>query len=132
MRPIRKMLIYLGGVLTIIWGIAHIFPLNNVVRGFGNISIDNIRIIQMEWLTEAFSLIFIGLLVIVVTRIVSPGSSIRRSVYILTFIMLIALSVLSLFTGFKIDFLPYKLCPLIFTTSGILILQGAFRRGYSR
>jgi lysylphosphatidylglycerol synthetase-like protein (DUF2156 family) len=126
MRPIRKMLIYLGGVLTIIWGIAHIFPLYNVVMGFGNISLDNIRIIQMEWLTEAFSLIFIGLLIIVITTIGDQESKAVKSVYILTFIMLIALSVLSLFTGFKIDFIPYKLCPLIFTTSGLLILQGAF------
>jgi len=129
---IRKLLVYLGGSLTIIWGIAHIFPLNNIVSGFGNISIDNVRIIQMEWLTEAFALIFIGLLTIVVTMISKNETKVKNAVYILIFIMLIQMAVLSLITAFKIDFLPYKLCPLIFTVSGLLILQGAFlRRGKS-
>jgi hypothetical protein len=40
--------------------------------------------------------------------------------------MLNILSVISLFTGFKVNFLPYRLCPLIFTGSAILILLGAY------
>jgi hypothetical protein len=122
----RKLLVYIGSLLTIFWGIAHIFPLNKVVMGFGNISIDNVHIIQMEWLTEAYSLIFIGLLTILVTIISRNDRKVANAVYILVFIMLIQLSVLSIITAFKIDFLPYKLCPLIFTTAGIMILQGAF------
>jgi hypothetical protein len=125
---IRKQLVYLGGLLTIIWGIAHIFPLNDIIRGFGNISADNVHIIQMEWLTEAYTLIFIGLLTIVVTMISKNETKVAQAVYILVFIMLIQLAVLSLITAFKIDFLPYKLCPLIFTISGLLILQGAYLR----
>jgi hypothetical protein len=38
------------------------------------------------------------------------------------------MSVLSLFTGFKIDFIPFKLCPFIFMTAGLLILSGFFHR----
>jgi len=129
MLTLRKILVYTGGLMTIIWGIAHILPVNNVVKGFGNISADNIQIIRMEWLIEAFALIFIGLLVIVVTKIGDDKCKTVKSVYIMTFLMLIAMSVLSLFTGFNIGFLPYKLCPVIFTASGILILQGAFQRG---
>jgi hypothetical protein len=129
MLIMRKILVYTGGILTITWGITHILPLGNVVKGFGNISADNVQIIKMEWLTEAFCLIFIGMLAIVVTTMGDYRNRAVRSVYIMTFLMLIAMSVLSLFTGFHIDFLPYKLCPLIFTTSGILILQGAFQRG---
>jgi hypothetical protein len=30
----------------------------------------------------------------------------------------------SLFTGFKIKFLPFRLCPFIFTVSAILIIVG--------
>ena len=129
MLILRKTLVYIGGLLTIIWGIAHIMPVNSVVKSFGNISTDNIQIIRMEWLTEAFALIFIGLLVIIITKTGEAKCKTVRSVYIMAFLMLIAMSVLSLFTGFHIDFLPYKLCPVIFTTSGILILQGAFQRG---
>ena len=36
------------------------------------------------------------------------------------------LRILSIFTGFKIDFLPFKLCPFIFLISGLLIFQGFF------
>jgi hypothetical protein len=37
---------------------------------------------------------------------------------------LLALTLVSLFTGFKINFLPFKLCPLIFSVSLILIVLG--------
>ena len=121
---IRKKLILLGGLLTIIWGIAHLFPTNSVVRSFGNISNDNANIITMEWVTEGLTLIFIGLLVIIVT-ILSPGrDKVAKAVYLLTFAMLVAMSILSIFTGFKVGFLPFKLCPVIFLTSGLLIIQG--------
>ena len=82
----------------------------------------------MEWINEGFTLIFIGLLVIVVTVIGDGKNKIVKAVYLIAFIMLEAMSVLSLFTGFNIDFVPFRLCPIIFTVSGILILQGAFRK----
>ena len=120
----RKLLVYLGGSLTIIWGISHLFPTGNVIKGFGNISADNVHIIKMEWINEGMTLIFIGFLTIIVTAISSTEIRVIKAVYLITFLMLIAMSVLSLFTGFKIDFLPFRLCPLIFTISGLLILQG--------
>jgi len=122
---IRKKLIFLGGLLAIIWGVDHLIPTKSVVNGFGNISVDNTNIITMEWITEGFALIFIGLLVIIVTIVNTSPNKITKAVYLLTFAMLVAMSVLSFFTGFKVDFLPFKLCPVIFLTSGTLILQGA-------
>ena len=47
-----------------------------------------------------------------------------RVVYWLSFVMLNTLSVVSLFTGFKVNLLPFKLCPVIFTTASILIVVG--------
>jgi hypothetical protein len=32
-------LLYLGSGLTVIWGVAHLFPTKSVVQGFGEISI---------------------------------------------------------------------------------------------
>jgi hypothetical protein len=34
------------------------------------------------------------------------------------------MAIVSVFTGFKIHFLPFRLCPLIFTLSAILISVG--------
>lgn len=125
---IRKKLVLIGGLLTIIWGIAHLFPTNSVVKSFGNISIDNSHIITMEWITEGFTLVFIGLLVNAVSIVSDSPNKVAKAVYVLTFILLVAMSVLSLFTGFKIDYLPFKLCPVIFMTSGILIFQEFFEK----
>jgi hypothetical protein len=94
-----------------------------VVAGFGEISQDNQRIITMEWIVEGVCLIFIGLLAAVVT-LVDHSSMLARAVYWVCFTELNVLSLVSLFTGFKIHFLPFKLCPVIFTGSSVLILLG--------
>ncbi len=116
-------LLYLGSGLTVIWGTAHLFPTKSVVQGFGEISIDNKRIITMEWIIEGLALIFIGILVATVT-VIDPSNVVSTAVYIISVIMLLLMAVLSLFTGFKISFLPFKLCPFIFTASAVFILIG--------
>ena len=116
-------LLYLGSGLTVIWGVAHLFPTKSVVQGFGEISLDNKRIIAMEWIIEGLALIFIGVLVATVT-VIDPSNVVSTAVYLISVIMLLVMAVLSLFTGFKISFLPFKLCPFIFTTSAVLILIG--------
>jgi hypothetical protein len=118
-----NLLFYLAALLLIGWGIAHLFPTRNVVKGFGDISLDNQRIITMEWVNEGATLIFIGVLTAAVT-LVDPANLVAHTVYWLAIIMLNVLSIISLFTGFKVNFLPYRLCPIIFTGSSILILAG--------
>ncbi len=117
------LLLYLASLLLVGWGIAHLFPTKNVVRGFGDISLDNQRVITMEWINEGATLIFIGVLTAAVT-LVDPTSPVARTVYWLAIIMLNALSIISLFTGFKVNFLPYRLCPPVFSGSSLLILLG--------
>ncbi len=116
-------LLYVAAVLTVAWGVSHLFPTKNVVKGFGNISLDNQRVITMEWINEGATLIFIGVLTAAVT-LVDPASVVAHTVYWLAIGMLVVLSIISLFTGFKINFLPYRLCPIIFTGSAILIFLG--------
>ena len=120
-----NLLLYLASFLTVAWGIAHLFPTKNVVKGFGGISLDNQRVITMEWINEGATLIFIGVLTAAVT-LVGPASLSARTVYWLAIVMLNALSIISLFTGFKVNFLPYRLCPIIFTGASILILLGMY------
>jgi hypothetical protein len=116
-------LIYIGAVMTILWGIGHLFPTKNVVKGFSGISEDNKKILLMEWINEGATLIFIGVLTIGVS-IIEPEGRVSEYVYILSIIMLLALAVISLFTGFRVNFLPYKLCPIIFTSSAVMIFLG--------
>ena len=118
-----KTLIYLGALLPLIWGIAHLFPTKSVIQGYGDIGEDNKRIIAMEWINEGASLIFIGALT-ATTTVIDPGAKVSIAVYLLSATFLVALAVISLFTGFRIRFLPFRLCPIIFISSALSIITG--------
>jgi len=120
---INLVLLFMGAALTALWGITHLFPTGSVVKGFGTLSADNKNIITMEWIVEGVSLIFIGILVAIVTTI-DHQNSVSTAVYFLSSSGLIVLALVSLFTGFKVKFLPFRLCPFIFTASAVLILIG--------
>ena len=122
---IGRILIYLGGVLPLLWGVSHLFPTQSVVRGFGDISQDNKYIISMEWIMEGIALIFTGALIVIVTMM-DPLNIVSMATYIVSSCFLIMMAIVSIFTGFKINFLPFRLCPLIFTVSAILVSVGWF------
>jgi hypothetical protein len=117
-------LLLTGSVTIVIWGIAHLIPIKSVVKSFGNISPDNYKIIMMEWITEGLSLIFVGIVIFLIATLGDPENISGKIVCIASSGFLFSMAILSLFTGFRINFLPYKLCPLIFTLSGILIILG--------
>ena len=119
----KKILFYISGMLTLLWGIAHLFPTAGVVKDFGDISLDNKLIITMEWIIEGFTLIFLGILTMVVTKS-ETKSKLAKNVFTLITGMLISMAILSIFTGFRVNFIPFKLCPIIFSVSAILIIVG--------
>jgi hypothetical protein len=118
-----QILVYIGSALPVLWGVSHLFPTRGVVAGFGEISADNRRIITMEWITEGVALIFLGALVAAVTA-VGHESDAALAVYIVAASCLVVLAGVSLMTGFRIAFLPFRLCPFIFSGSAALILIG--------
>ena len=117
--------IYLASVMAAGWGIAHLFATTGVVKGFGDISLDNRRIITMEWIVEGVALLSTGAFVAVVTM-VAPGNPASAAVYGVAITTLLVLAGVSLATGFKIAFLPFRLCPFIFSGAAILIAWGAW------
>ncbi len=121
---LAQVLLYLGSAFLLFWGISHLVPTRNVVRGFGDISQDNKRIISMEWINEGAMLIFIAAIVAMAT-FADYTNPISKLVYWISFLMLNVLSAISLFTGFKVKFLPFRLCPVIFTTASLLIVVGS-------
>ena len=116
-------LLYVASALCAIWGVAHLFATRGVVSGFGEISIDNKRVITMEWVVEGIALISIGAFVSTATW-TDAASLVSGGVYAVAILALLALALVSLLTGFKIAFLPYRLCPFIFGLSAVLILVG--------
>ena len=124
---LNQILLYLAAAFTGLWGVAHLFPTRSVVKGFGEISADNRNIITMEWIVEGVALLFVGVLTAVVTAI-DPFSPVAKGVYYTTVFALVALALVALRSGFRVKFLPFKLCPVIFTISALLIAVGACAR----
>lgn len=122
---INQLLLYIGAAITFLWGVAHLFPTRNVVKGFGDISADNKNIITMEWINEGAALIFTGVVVAGVT-VWGEANNTATFVYVSSSVFLIVLAVISLFTGFKVKFFAFRLCPILFTLSAVLILIGHF------
>lgn len=120
----NEILLYAGAAITFLWGVSHLFPTANVVKGFGDITRDNKYIITMEWIIEGIALIFIGFIVAGVTYI-GVANSVSSFIYFSSAAVLIVLAVVSLFTGFKVTFFIFKLCPVIFTLSAVLIILGS-------
>lgn len=118
-------LLYIGSVITILWGIGHLFPTKSIVRGFGEIGEDNRKIITMEWIAEGLTLFFIGALVLILSLTYGTGNPAAVLAYRLCAIMLLVLAVLSLFTGARTSVLPMKLCPAVKTAAAILIIIGS-------
>ena len=118
-------LYFVSAAILIGWGIAHLIPTRKVVEGFGAISQDSRRIITMEWIIEGAALIFIGGLVALVT-VVDRSAAVSVAVYLASCVMLNALSVISLFTGSRTRHWAFRLCPVIFTGSSVLILLATY------
>lgn len=118
-----SVLLYIASAMVIAWGIAHLFATRGVVRGFGELTVDNRRIITMEWIVEGVAFISIGSFVAAATA-VAPASA--AVVYAVAVASLVALAIVSLFTGFRIAFLPFRLCPFVLGTAAALITWGAW------
>jgi hypothetical protein len=121
----NEILLYIGSVAILIWGIGHIAPTKSVVAGFGTITTDNRRIITMEWIAEGLVLCFVGILVLVVTLAGDPQDPVSKIVYGLSATMLIVLAIVSSFTGARTSVLPMKLCPFIKTAVAVLFILGS-------
>jgi len=121
----NEILLYAASVMAAAWGVAHLFATRSVVAGFGEITQDNRRIITVEWIVEGVALISVGAFVAVATAI-ERDSTVASGTYAVSICTLVVLAAVSLFTGAKIDFLPFRLCPFIFGVAAVLIALGAW------
>jgi len=118
-------LFYTGSAVIFFWGVGHIIPTPGIIRGFGPLSEDNRHIITMEWLAEGMTLCFIGALVFASVVTTGPDSQTTLFVGRACAGMLLALAVLSAFTGARTSILPIRLCPVIKSLVAVLFLVAA-------
>jgi hypothetical protein len=122
---INEILLYIGSAMIIIWGIAHLIPTRAIVNGFGEISADNRKIIAMESIAEGLTLIFLGVLPLLVTTLSDSLSQTGDIVYLACAAMLLIMAVLTLFTGARTSLLPYRICPAVKTVVAVLFILGS-------
>jgi len=118
-------LIYIGAGIIILWGIAHIIPTKAIVKGFGEISKDNKKVLAMEVIAEGLTLIFLGLLPIFITTLGDSQSTTAHIVYIAGAAMLLIMGLLTLFTGARTSVIWYKICPAVKAAVAILYILGS-------
>lgn len=123
---IADVLIYIGSAIIFLWGIAHLAPTKSVVSGFGEVSRDNRLIITMEWIAEGLAFIFIAILVTAVTFLQGTFNPATLYVCRISGGMLIAMAVLSFFTGARTKILPMKLCPYIKILVAVTYILGSY------
>ncbi|MBI5033279.1 MAG: hypothetical protein HZB51_22395 [Chloroflexi bacterium] len=121
---INNLLLYVGSILIIVWGIAHIVPTQSVVAGYGSLSLDNKRILTMEWVAEGLALSFIGVLTLLVTLQSSPPNAVATLVYRVSAAMLVIMAGWTLVTGARTRIVPIKICPFVKTTAALLLVLG--------
>jgi hypothetical protein len=121
----NEVLLYTGSAISIVWGIAHLAPTKPIVKGFGDISADNRRIITMEWLAEGFTLIFIGLLVALVTSLYDYSNAVSILVYRVSAGMMVLMAALTALTGARTKIIPIKICPFVKISVAVLFVLGS-------
>ena len=117
-------LLLIGSILITLWGLAHLFPTQKIVEGFGDISPDNKKIILMEWVAEGLFLCFIGILVLWITVFIGMITLATLFVIRACAAMLILLAIISFLTIFRTSVIWNKLCGFIKTGVAILFLLG--------
>ncbi len=118
-------LIYIGSVVIVGWGIAHIVPTRAIVRGFEPLTKDNRQIITMEWVAEGLTFIFIGGLAIALTLAEGPDSGGSKIVYRASAIMLLIMAQWSSMTGARTSIVPMKICPYVKSFVALLFVIGS-------
>ena len=114
----------LAGVVLIVWGAAHLAPTHSVAESFGPISLDNRRILVMEWVAEGFTHIFVGGLVLV-TAVEGAASSAAETVYGASAVLMLVLAAWTALTGARTPVVWFRVCPVVLSSAAALLVVAA-------
>lgn len=122
---VAPLLAYVASALLIAWGSAHLAPTRAVAESFGAISLENRRILVMEWIAEGISHISIGVLVILVTAIDGSADATTQLVYVVSACVLVVLAGLTAATGSRTSVIWFRICPFVLSTAAALLIIAA-------
>ena len=116
----NDILLFGAAAFLAVWGVAHLVKTRDVVSGFGLTTVDDRRVVTMEWIGEGLTVVFLAGLITTVA-LAGLGTT-GRAVLWLSVVMLNVMSAVSLATGFRVDVIAYRLCPVIFTGTSLLVV----------
>jgi hypothetical protein len=116
-----QVLAYTAAALIAVWGIALAVPTKKVVAGFAPITADNRRVLTQEWLAESLTMWGMATLVVAAT---ATAADIHVTAIVDRVVtgLLVALAVLTAFTGARTPIVWFKVCPALLITSAALLL----------
>ena len=94
-------------------------------NSFGGIFADNRRILVMEWIAEGVTHISVGALVIIIAAVDGSADATAELVYRVLAVVLIALAVLTTFTGARTPVVWFKVCPFVLTGAAAPLLAAS-------
>lgn len=118
-------LAYLASAILIGWGTAHLVPTRAVAASFGGISMDNHRILVMEWVAEGITHISIGVLVVLTTALDGAADPTTQLVYRVAAGTLMVLAALTAATGARTRVVWFRVCPFVLTAAASLLVVGS-------
>jgi hypothetical protein len=122
---VADVLVYLAAGVLALWGVSHLVPTRTVVASFGDIGVDNRRILTMEWVAEGVVYVFLAALVSVAISVDGAGSrAVDGALYVCAG-LLVAIAGLTLATGARTPVVWFKVCPAVLTTAAALLAAAA-------
>ena len=118
-------LAYAGSILLIIWSIIHLVPTRAVLREFGPLDSDNSRQVIMGWLVEGLTLMFVGLMVLLLLIFKEPDNGATFLVMRIVSAYLLVLAFVSYLVGNRTNLLPLKASPLMKCAVAAMYLSAA-------
>lgn len=119
-----NLLVVAAGATLIAWGGAHIAPTRAVVRSVPALSLDDRRILTMEWVAEGLALIFAGALALVVTASAGADDPLARRVLWSVAGLLVVMAAWTAVTGGRTSIVAIRVCPLVKTACAALLVAG--------
>jgi hypothetical protein len=120
----NEVLVYIGAAIIILWGIAHIIPTGAIVKSFGQIPDGQKKVLAMEVIAEGLTLVFLGVLPILVTALGDADSLTAKIVYLADGAMLLVMALLTSATGARTPTIWYRICPVVKTVTAVLFVFG--------
>jgi hypothetical protein len=126
MFGVSAVLAYVAAGFVGLWGVAHVLPTAQVLRGFSDTSRDNRLVVTQEWVAEGMTMWFTAAVVVLAAALGGSHHALVDWLYRASAIMLIALAALTAVTGARTPVVFFKICPVLQSAAAAALVAASF------